>query len=439
MATAAMMPAPPMTIMVPLGGAVALLSCTAAVRCALAEPVPEHEPAALPVAVQGDTPVASGGGDGSGSSSAPSAARANLVLSVVHTHVRRVLEYLQEETEGGAAPLLQGMGLEMLGVPPGCSAKQKKGKSWSDLPIALRAFGGAAGAAAAAAALIADPILSCAIRKTFVVEPAVDNAAMLSSIEAAAAALLRQLDSAAADVRAGAKSKDVAMTAPVGVRVQAYPASVLPRLLEALHSLLQQQCAADDTTTTSPRQWILSPQAVSGCAGLVASVVQLPVIAPAHPGGRTSAGSGSGSGGGGGDYRAGVCSLDGYAGLSRQSRAAHPDGDGEAVCRAYYKLQEAVQRGMGTGGMAGGMDAAAGGGGGGGVFEFEGAVAIDAGAAPGGWTKYLACDRKCRKVFAVDPAELQLQGQGQGEEIHVEGDKGERQQLLPSNVQHMRW
>jgi hypothetical protein len=52
-----------------------------------------------------------------------------------------------------------------------------------------------------------------------------------------------------------------------------------------------------------------------------------------------------------------------------------------SVCRAFYKLQEAVQ--------IAGVDER---------FVFKGAMAIDAGAAPGGWTKYLALDRGCEKV-----------------------------------------
>ena len=30
--------------------------------------------------------------------------------------------------------------------------------------------------------------------------------------------------------------------------------------------------------------------------------------------------------------------------------------------------------------------------------------------APGGWTKYLAVDRHCARVFAVDPGALELAG-----------------------------
>lgn len=36
----------------------------------------------------------------------------------------------------------------------------------------------------------------------------------------------------------------------------------------------------------------------------------------------------------------------------------------------------------------------------------EGAVAVDCGAAPGGWTKFLI-ERGCQKVYAVDPGDME--------------------------------
>ena len=63
------------------------------------------------------------------------------------------------------------------------------------------------------------------------------------------------------------------------------------------------------------------------------------------------------------------------------SSAAAAAAAAASVCRAFYKLQEAVQ--------IAGVDER---------FVFKGAMAIDAGAAPGGWTKYLALDRGCEKV-----------------------------------------
>ena len=58
------------------------------------------------------------------------------------------------------------------------------------------------------------------------------------------------------------------------------------------------------------------------------------------------------------------------------------------ICRAYYKLEEAFVR-----------------------YEFQGPhgsdmVALDCGAAPGGWTKYLTESFDCQKVYSVDPGKL---------------------------------
>lgn len=271
------------------------------------------------------------------------AASASVVLSVVHTHVSRVLEYLDELTTAGTL----GPGVDVLGTVLG-STKQKKGQSWSDLPILLRTTGRATGAAVAET-LAADPLLSCAIRKIFVVEP---EAAALADMATAAAALVAQLDAAA--TRAADEGR--LPSGAIGVRLQAFPASVLPQLLEALHN----------KPAASATLWELAPQS----CGLVASVVRLP---------QTSS------------LRIGVAPSAAYVGASRQARGA--EGDGEAVCRAYYKLQEAVRRAGADG------------------FPFETAIAVDAGSAPGGWTKYLAADRGCKLVYSVDPGALAVQAE----------------------------
>jgi 23S rRNA C2498 (ribose-2'-O)-methylase RlmM len=62
--------------------------------------------------------------------------------------------------------------------------------------------------------------------------------------------------------------------------------------------------------------------------------------------------------------------------------------DNNDICRAYYKLKEAFLR-----------------------YEFQGPqgsdlVALDCGAAPGGWTKYLTKSFDCQKVYSVDPGKL---------------------------------
>ncbi|CAE8586906.1 unnamed protein product [Polarella glacialis] len=60
---------------------------------------------------------------------------------------------------------------------------------------------------------------------------------------------------------------------------------------------------------------------------------------------------------------------------------------GNALSRAYFKLSEALQRA--------------------GAYVKVGDLALDAGAAPGGWTQYLS-EQGCACVYAVDPAELEL-------------------------------
>ena len=68
-------------------------------------------------------------------------------------------------------------------------------------------------------------------------------------------------------------------------------------------------------------------------------------------------------------------------------------GGGDEVCRAYYKLKEAVEAYQ----ASRGDDELEG---------LHGCVGFDAGSAPGGWTRYLLERFQCEVVHSVDPAEL---------------------------------
>lgn len=69
--------------------------------------------------------------------------------------------------------------------------------------------------------------------------------------------------------------------------------------------------------------------------------------------------------------------------------------DDSAVNRAYFKLQEAMGRYYRD-------------------FNdtnetfFHDSIALDCGAAPGGWSKFLADDMKCRMVYSVDPGKMTI-------------------------------
>jgi len=67
----------------------------------------------------------------------------------------------------------------------------------------------------------------------------------------------------------------------------------------------------------------------------------------------------------------------------------------EAVNRAYFKLKEAFDRYQRD---HADMN----------IQMFENSVALDCGSAPGGWTKYLAEDLKCKLVHSVDPGDLDV-------------------------------
>ena len=195
-----------------------------------------------------------------------------------------------------------------------------------------------------AAALVSDENLAYPLRKVFVVDEA-----MHGTVGDAAAALAAALDAAASAAANAAATTD----SRVPVRLQCWPKLLLSQTLMAL---------PDEATS-----WHLSPQ-VPG--GIVASIVQLAS----------------------GAFKVGVSPADTYAGSN--AKRCHGESSGTVdsqICRAFYKMPEAVQIAR--------VDE---------HFSFPGAVAVDAGAAPGGWTKFLADDRGCARVYAVDPADIDV-------------------------------
>ena len=62
------------------------------------------------------------------------------------------------------------------------------------------------------------------------------------------------------------------------------------------------------------------------------------------------------------------------------------------VGRAYWKLKEAIETYEAISGQL--------------PQDFEGAIALDCGAAPGGWTKYLVERFHCQMVYSIDPGLL---------------------------------
>lgn len=68
----------------------------------------------------------------------------------------------------------------------------------------------------------------------------------------------------------------------------------------------------------------------------------------------------------------------------------------DAINRAYFKLSEATVRYC----KEHQKDLRS--------SIFENAIALDVGSAPGGWTKFLACDLKCKSVYSVDPGNLKI-------------------------------
>ena len=72
---------------------------------------------------------------------------------------------------------------------------------------------------------------------------------------------------------------------------------------------------------------------------------------------------------------------------------ARTNVDENSINRAYYKLQEAVDRYKRE---YGDFDSSL----------FHEAIAIDCGSSPGGWSKFLADDMNCKIVHSIDPGDL---------------------------------
>eukprot|EP00941_MAST-03F_sp_MAST-3F-sp1_P000091 g91.t1 len=65
------------------------------------------------------------------------------------------------------------------------------------------------------------------------------------------------------------------------------------------------------------------------------------------------------------------------------------NGTSQATCRAFFKLESALNR----------LSVSA-------LGSIAGCIGVDCGASPGGWTQCLVEHAKCRRVFSIDPAKL---------------------------------
>ena len=176
------------------------------------------------------------------------------------------------------------------------------------------------------------------------------------------------------------------------VRVQAFPPKIRSQLIAAMDSKWEEeQLVGVDISPTrfthtlsvvqieTPKEYITSDASESG------SITHLFGLAPALP---TDA----------------VTTHD----RSRfHEDSSEEGGKDESVSRAYYKLQEALTRYSSEPSPL--------------AFRrsLEGSVALDCGAAPGGWTKYLIDEIKCSAVFSIDPGSLDSAVENLGGVEHV--------------------
>jgi 23S rRNA U2552 (ribose-2'-O)-methylase RlmE/FtsJ len=262
------------------------------------------------------------------------ARQANLFVWVLLSSHSRMLAHLTSSRQlPCAVQVLRGEGSQQL-------FRQSRNNGHALLAARCESI---ADASTVAAALVSDENLAYPLRKVFVVEEI-----MYATVGDAAAALVVALDAAAK-----AAKTETPGDSRVTVRLQCWPKVLLSQTLAALPD--------------EAKGWNLSPQSPGG---IVASIVQLAS----------------------GAFKVGVSPAETYAGSNAKRCHGESGGAIDAqICRAFYKLQEAVQVAR--------VDE---------NFSFAGAMAVDAGAAPGGWTKFLAGDRGCARVYAVDPADIDV-------------------------------
>lgn len=218
--------------------------------------------------------------------------------------------------------------------------------------------------------LLSSPFASTAVHKLYVVEPGRAviggsvGGAPLSMTELAEEALrrLKSLRSECGEEDGHGGSN------PAVVRVQAFPPKIRPDLIAAMDGMWdEEELAGVD----------ISPTGFSHTL----SVVELE---PAKEGKE-------------GAFLMGLTAAMPTDALMTHDRARFLEESnemgGDNVCRAYYKIEEALTR----------YDAAA-------ASPMKnrlvGSVALDCGASPGGWTKYLLDEAGCKVVHSVDPGKL---------------------------------
>lgn len=218
--------------------------------------------------------------------------------------------------------------------------------------------------------LLSSPFASIAVNKLYIVEPGSAviggsvGGAPLSMTEPAEEALrrLKLLRSQCGEEDGNGSSN------PAVVRVQAFPPKIRPDLIAAMDGMWdEEELAGVD----------ISPTGFSHTL----SVVELEPVKEGKDG----------------VFLMGLTAAMPTDAITTHDRARFLEESagmgGDDVCRAYYKIEEALTR----------YDAAA-------ASPMKnrlvGSVAVDCGASPGGWTKYLLDEAGCKVVHSIDPGEL---------------------------------
>ncbi|KAL9178983.1 hypothetical protein ACHAXT_011956 [Thalassiosira profunda] len=271
---------------------------------------------------------------------------ANLIVQVQTTHLDRVVAHLHRR--GGAMGVLGNC--NVLGSTAATNSK--------NLTLLYLTCDAPAGVARR---LSSEPLLARAIHKSYIVEPGLleGNLATKEGCDDLSEVICERL------------SKEKGLRS---IRMNVYPPKDRQRLLQSLEAIVDESDASSQQFTINPKEFshILSVVEVYRYKGRGWEAKQndensrryMMGIFPASP------------------------ELD----VVDTNNILSNDTSGDEVCRAYFKLKEAVET---YEAMRGALER--------GLY---GAIALDCGSAPGGWTKYLIERFRCPKVFSVDPGEL---------------------------------
>ncbi|KAL9178982.1 hypothetical protein ACHAXT_011955 [Thalassiosira profunda] len=223
--------------------------------------------------------------------------------------------------------------------------------------------------------LSSNPLLARAINKSYAVQPGLleGNLSTKEGCQDVAEVICNHIT----------RDKDVA-----SVRMNVYPPKDLQRLLRSLETVVDESVASSQQFTINPKRF-----------SHILSVVE--VYRYKGRGWETKQNDENSR-----RYMMGISLASPELDVLDINNILFDDSSGGEVSRAYFKLKEAMETYEDVRGKL--------------PEGLEGAIALDCGSAPGGWTKYLIERFHCRRVYSIDPGSLSPSVSGLKEAMHMQ-------------------